>query len=69
MRRWTEDEDERIRAAADRNREPGGYTADGEPSSGPRRYAGRLRRLAAELDRTYEAVLQRAHRIHARSKR
>ena len=64
---WTPEEDEKIRAAAEENRRPGGYTAEGD---WPRReYAQRLAKVAARIGRTLAAVRKRAQRIGARSKK
>lgn len=60
-RRWTPDEDAQIRATAHANQH------DGLMAGGRADYARRLQRLAAELGRTYAAVLRRANRIGAYS--
>ena len=59
-RRWTKREDSALRfAAALGSRDDTG----GRPRKGK---IGALRDMARELDRSYAAVLQRAHRIGAR---
>ena len=61
-RRWTEDEDEAIRAAASENRDAGkGFGGRG-------RRISRLRDVASEIGRSYGAVRNRAIRIGAHSR-
>lgn len=75
-RAWTLEEDDLIRAAAEQNRRPGGYTADDQDGAhalahsdgGGRRYAARLADVARQINRTPDAVRKRAQRIHAESK-
>ena len=73
-RRWTEAEDTAIERATFDNAQRG--ILDSRPRPRPRNrarvagdYAGRLRTLAAQLGRTYPAVLERAERIGAASYR
>ena len=61
-RRWTEDEDEAIRAAAAEN------LATGEGVGGRGRRISRLRDVASEIGRSYGAVKNRAIRIGAYSR-
>ena len=65
---WTPAEDTLIRAAAEANRQPGGYTRDDFEVGEARRFAGRLAEVARQLGRTPAAVRKRAQRIGARSR-
>ena len=64
---WTPAEDALIRAAAEANRRPGGYTRDDFTVGEAGRMAGRLAEVARELGRSPDAVRKRAQRIGARS--
>ena len=66
-RRWTAEEDERVRAAAAENRRNGwlGRTRQGRTIKGA--HACRLEILAAELNRSYSAVRKRASKLGASS--
>jgi len=61
-RRWTENEDEAIRAAAAENRDAGEWIG------GRGRRISRLRDVASEIGRSYGAVKNRAIRIGAYSR-
>ena len=61
VRRWTEEEDQALRAAADRNREA-------DSGFGGRGWHGCLRAVADAFGRSYGAVRNRAIRIGAHSR-